>query len=205
MDVEEDVFVSGLSLDDGKEVVTFPGKKKPSKKKNSKSVNVVDEPEQPLMSVITKEADIHEPSKNKKKKKKGGRTAQEEDDLEKILTELGEAHALIPTSAATIEPIQAEKVEPHADESGEKGETEGVVESAAAKKKKKKKEKEKEKEKSGAKTATTAEAEEKKGIVKKGSETCQKFARETCKAKGDGGIERMKEVEEEKQKYVTAN
>ena len=46
-----------------------------------------------------------------------------------------------PPSAATIEPVQAEKVEPQgepatvADESGEKDETESVVESAAAKKK----------------------------------------------------------------------
>ena len=40
----------------------------------------------------------------------------------------------------------------------------------------------------GCEGSRTAEAEEKKkGIVEKGSETCQRFAREICKAKRGGG------------------
>ncbi|GJW38029.1 eukaryotic translation initiation factor 5B [Tanacetum coccineum] len=201
-DVEEDVSVSGLSLEDGDEVVTFSGKKKPSKKKNSNSANAVDEPEQPTTSVVTKEADIPEPSKNKKKKKKGGRTAQEEDDLDKILAELGEAPAPVPASAPTIEPVQAEKVELQGepatvvDASGEKDENEGIVESAAAKKKKKKKEKEKEKKAAGAKAAAAPEAEEKpvpgKKVPKHVREMQEKLARQK------EAEERMKREEEEK-------
>ncbi|PSS00069.1 Eukaryotic translation initiation factor 5B like [Actinidia chinensis var. chinensis] len=149
-------------------VIIFSGKKKSSKKKNNSVFSAVedeylDEPEQPSVSISTKEVDdsksnkqlseevAETSSKNKKKKKKSGRTAQEEDDLDKLLAELGEG-SMLSKPAATPSPPPEEKktgIQPEPIESVEATEEkeggEGGVESAAAKKKKKKKEKEKEK------------------------------------------------------------
>ncbi|THU73704.1 hypothetical protein C4D60_Mb04t25690 [Musa balbisiana] len=48
---------------------------------------------------------------NKKKKKKSGRTAQEEDDLDKLLTELGEAPPLVSASTSSPPTLAEEEVE----------------------------------------------------------------------------------------------
>ncbi|KAK9047884.1 hypothetical protein SSX86_033154 [Deinandra increscens subsp. villosa] len=203
----EDVSVSGLSVDDvadldeeDSSMIKFSGKKKPSKKKTTQTVDDR-EPEQPSTSVINKEADVPETSKNKKKKKKGGRTAQEEDDLDKILAELGEAPAPAPAPASappssTVEAPE-EKVQPQAeparvaDEDGEKDGNGDVPESAAAKKKKKKKEKEKEKKAAGGKATATPVVEEKPVPDKK----VPKHVREMQER-----LARLKEVEEKKKR-----
>ncbi|RWW68960.1 hypothetical protein BHE74_00023476 [Ensete ventricosum] len=105
----------------------------------------------------------------KKKKKKSGRTAQEEEDLDKILSELGEGQLPPPASAAPPQHQPALVVQESAsapveqpDAEDRDGEAEG--ESAAAKKKKKKKEKEKEKKAAAA--AAVVEVKEEKVEVK---------------------------------------
>ncbi|KAI5344435.1 PREDICTED: eukaryotic translation initiation factor [Prunus dulcis] len=107
-----------------------------------------------------KSKEVPETSKSRKKKKTG-RTAQEEDDLDKILSELGEGRS---TSKLAALPKQEEKVEVEpdlvasvdgpAEKDGEE-EVPPTVPSAAAKKKKKKK-KEKEKKAAAAGDATSS-------------------------------------------------
>ncbi|CAH1443183.1 unnamed protein product [Lactuca virosa] len=200
---DEDVSVSGLT-DEDSSTIKFSGKKKPSKKKNSNTVNAVDEQEQPSTSITNKEADVvPETSKNKKKKKKGGRTAQEEDDLDRILAELGETSAPAsapPPPSATVEQPQEEKAQPEAepaDEGGEKDTNEEAVESAAAKKKKKKKEKEKEKKAAGLKTAAAPVVEEKQAESKSKvpDKKVPKHVREMQER-----LARLKEAEEKKKR-----
>ncbi|KAD6119401.1 hypothetical protein E3N88_10672 [Mikania micrantha] len=207
----EDVSVSGLSVDDGPDLdeedssmIKFSGKKKPSKKKTNNTVDEHEhehehqrEHEQLNTSVTSKEADVPETSKNKKKKKKGGRTAQEEDDLDKILAELGEAPTPAPPSSAA-EPPQEEKVQPQAepvtvaDEDGVKDGNEEPVESAAAKKKKKKKEKDKEK-----KAAATPVVEE-KPVESKGKVPDKKVPKHVREMQER--LARIKEAEEKKKR-----
>ncbi|KAI3820046.1 hypothetical protein L1987_13902 [Smallanthus sonchifolius] len=201
----EDVSFSGLSVDDvdrdeeDSSMIKFSGKKKPSKKKNSATIDSVDEPEKPSTSITSKEADVPETSKNKKKKKKGGRTAQEEDDLEKVLAELGEA----PAASAPVEQPQEEKVQPQAepatvaDEGGENDANEEVVESAAAKKKKKKKEREKEKKAAGGKTTATPVVEE-KPVESKGKVPDKKVPKHVREMQER--LARLKEAEEKKKR-----
>ncbi|XP_076901536.1 eukaryotic translation initiation factor 5B-like [Bidens hawaiensis] len=126
--------------EDDEPVISFTGKKKKKKSKSNKKESeddnpaidvVVDEPEKSSISIISKEADVLNTSKNKKKKNKDGRIVQEEDDIDKILAELG----------AAIEPTQAETVqviEPAAAVAVEGCVNEEAAESASAKKKKKK-------------------------------------------------------------------
>ncbi|XP_076925220.1 uncharacterized protein LOC143587962 [Bidens hawaiensis] len=212
---DEDVSVSGLSVDDHDEedasTIKFSGKKKPSKKKNSNTVNEPEpeqEQEQPSTSITIKDTNVPEPSKNKKKKKKGGRTAQEEDDLDKILAELGEAPAPAPVPAppsTAVEPPQEEKVQPQAeqpvtiaDEDGEKDGNEEVVESAAAKKKKKKKEKEKEKKAAAGGKTTAAPAAEEKPVESKGKVPDKKVPKHVREMQER--LAKLKEAEERKKR-----
>ncbi|XP_059631614.1 eukaryotic translation initiation factor 5B [Cornus florida] len=195
-------------------LITFTGKKKSSKKKTNtvlgaseagigdKSTDIV-EPEQPSISVSSKEADdsksTAETSKNKKKKKKSGRTAQEEDDLEKILAELGEAPS---TSKPAPAPPQEEKVQTQPEPIGlendtaeKEAEEEGAVESAAAKKKKKKKEKEKEKK---AAAAAAVEVKQEKQEETKGKVADKKVPKHVREMQER--LAKLKELEERKKR-----
>nr|XP_025886073.1 eukaryotic translation initiation factor 5B-like [Solanum lycopersicum] len=99
--------------DDAPELI-FAGKKKSSKKKKKSAVteaNVKEEAESEQASPGVnpeeeandndkkkQQRDVPETSKNKTKKKKGGRTVQEdEDEIDKILAELGEEAAPVPS------------------------------------------------------------------------------------------------------------
>ncbi|CAL8119981.1 unnamed protein product [Prunus armeniaca] len=173
----------GLESVDTSNSVIFIGKKKSSKKKDNCNIftalseeagvgsDVMDVVEheksntgngkiEALDSEVMKSKEVPETSKSRKKKT--GRTAQEEDDLDKILSELGEGCS---TSKPAALPKQEEKVEVEpdlvasvdgpAEKDGEE-EVPPTVLSAAAKKKKKKKEKEKEKKAAAAGDATSS-------------------------------------------------
>ncbi|PKA50395.1 Translation initiation factor IF-2, chloroplastic [Apostasia shenzhenica] len=148
-------------------------------------------------------------SKNKKKKKKSGRTVQEEEDLDMILSELGEGPTPAPSSSVPpsmavekLAPVPFTQDNSAVDAATEEkdGEPEGM-ESAAAKKKKKKKEKEKEKKAAAAAAAAipiVVEAQDEKKDGAKGKVADKKLPKHVREMQE--ALARRKEAEERKKR-----